>query len=599
MGGFAVAVDWEAPVDRAAFEPMVAEMAHRGPAGIRTSTPTGALLAEARLPRDGTGEWNIATVGSMSLVGDVRLWNTGPLRGLAGVDDPDLRLVLLHAYRAAGADMMDAVDGDFAFAIWDADSATLFAARDRFGVKPLWVRHTPNGIHLASGTGQLVAASDPRPDPDEVTVARFLRNEVPYDDRSFHEGISRLMPAHTLTATAAGSATTRYWDPSVVPPRPVDDPAAAFRDHLVDAVRRRLAGATRSVSHLSGGLDSSSITASAHALVDEGLDAGAFITVSAVIPGPDTDESAWITEIAAGQPFPHREFTPRIGPIDDYIGDMTATGTPIAHHIRDLTVRTAEIAVEEGADLLLTGNGGDDVANDRWVLTELIRRGEPRAWARAVGAMGGDSPGGAALWAASSVGSALPERIKRLLRPRTGADTTPSLLAAPLRDLPVPAAVHPTARTSHPTAIDLENGRGLALREYQEAIAARHGVEVTHPYLDRALVEFVVSIPTVDRPVALGNKALIRGGFRGCLPDAVLDRVDKTLGNAQIARVIRAQGPRFAERYPEVPPTTLAWVDPEAYRAAVDGFLRTPEPSEVHPGLWPAWSLMVWVDHAR
>ena len=252
MGGLAVAVDWSERPDPSAFAPMVEAMGHRGRAGIRTAEAGAALLAEARLPRDGTEGWRIATAGPLTLVGDLRLWHLDALRSLAGIDDADPRMLALHAWAAHGAAMMDAVDGDFAFAIWDADTSTLFAARDRFGAKPLWIQQTPGGIRLASGTGQLVAATDPRPGPDPVTVERFLRDEIAYDDRSFHEGIRRLMPAHHLVATADGVTTTRYWNPSEIPERPATDVPATFRRLVVDAVADRLAGSMRTVSDLSG-----------------------------------------------------------------------------------------------------------------------------------------------------------------------------------------------------------------------------------------------------------------------------------------------------------------------------------------------------------
>jgi asparagine synthase (glutamine-hydrolysing) len=591
MGGLAVSVEWAAGPAPELFDAMVSSMGHRGPAGIRTTGDGTALIAEARLPRDGHDGWHIATLGPLTLVGDLRLWTTDDLAHASGTDTDDPRMLVLHGYAAMGAAVMVLVDGDFAFAIWDADTGTLFAARDRFGIKPLWIQRTATGVRLASGTNQLVAASDPPPAPDDLTVARFLNDEIPYDERSFHDGIVRLMPAHTLTATQATFTTSPYWDLSDIPQRPCDDVPGRFRTLLTDAVERRLAASTRTVSHLSGGLDGSSIAAAAHILTGTGaLDPGDFVTVSAIVPGHETDESLWIDEITTAQPFPHRDFTPRIGPIEDYAHDMAVTGTPVAHHVRDLVAATAEIAIEEGADLVLTGNGGDDVTNDRWVLPELVRTGHGRAWLRAMRSMAGDSPGAAALWGVSSVGSALPAAIKKRLRRSSTETTGTSLLAPRLRTLLEANRTEDTQQRLQPLARDLANGRGLAVREYQEALFAARGLEVSHPYLDRTLVEFVASIPPTQRPIRLGNKALIRTAFAAHLPDSVLSRTTKTVANTWIDEVVATQAPWFTARFPTVPDNATTFIDPDTYRTAITPPLDSPET------LWQPWSLMLWLE---
>ena len=590
MGGFAVTVDWAAEPPPGPFEAMVDAMAHRGPAGVNTTGDGTALVAEARLTRDGRPGWDMATLGQLTLVGDLRLWYPDALRHATGQDTEDPRMLLLHGFAAIGPGVMPMVDGDFAFAIWDTRTRTLFAARDRFGVKPLWIQRTADGVRLASEVNQLVAASSQPPQPDDLTVARFLTDDIPYDDRSFRTGIARLMPAHTLTVTETSFATSPYWDLSGIEQLPCDDVPRRFRTTLTDAVARRLAGSLRTVSHLSGGLDSSSITAAADILTDTGaLDPEWFMTVSAIVPGRDTDESVWIDDIVASQPFTHREFSPRIGPIDDYASDMAVTGTPIAHHMRDLVAATADIAHEEGADLVLTGNGGDDVANDRWVLPELVRTRRGGAWLRALRSMARDSPGAAALWGVSSLGSALPSSVKHRLR-RSNMQRTESLLASRLGAV-LDASPRPqdTQRDLHPVARDLANGRGLALREFQEAMFAARGLEVSHPYLDRALVEFVASIPPDQRPIRLGNKALIRTAFAGHLPDSVLSRTTKTVANTWIDEVQATQTLHFTARFPTVPDNAAAFLDPDTYRDAITS-------DDPDPDLWQAWSVLLWLE---
>ena len=282
-----------------------------------------------------------------------------------------------------------------------------------------------------------------------------------------------------------------------------------------------------------------------------------------------------------------------IGPIDDYADDMAVTGAPIAHHIRDLAVRTAELAIEEEADLVLTGNGGDDVANDRWILAELVRHGHGRAWFDAVRTMGSGSVSIGALWAVSSIGQALPAALKqRIMLGGRGSST--DLLSHRLRD--VARDDHPSADatpSSHPLTRDLHNGRSLTVLEYEEAMLAHRGIEVSHPFLDRMLVEFVASLPLDVRPVHPGNKALLRSAFASDLPEAVVGRRDKVVGNQYIETVALSQGPQFIARYPTVSEAARPFLDAAAYRHMVSD--TEGDPSS-HHDLWPAWSLMLWLD---
>ncbi len=126
MGGFAVVIDWDRPVDPHATDPMMALVPHRATGGTRTHVTPHAVLAEGRTTHqvDG-GPWEVATLGPLAIVGDIRLFDTGRLRAAAGgsaaTDGLDDRHLLLAAYRRRGIGFLDAVDGDFAFVIWDDD----------------------------------------------------------------------------------------------------------------------------------------------------------------------------------------------------------------------------------------------------------------------------------------------------------------------------------------------------------------------------------------------------------------------------------------------------------------------------------------------
>ncbi len=107
---------------------------------------------------------------------------------------------------------------------------------------------------------------------------------------------------------------------------------------------------SHTVSQLSGGLDSSSIAAAAAILASRG-EPLAFTTVSAVYDFPSIDESGWIDDIVASQPFPHHDFVPEVADIEQFDADMWTVDGPLVDPIRDMKHVTARIAVQLDAPL--------------------------------------------------------------------------------------------------------------------------------------------------------------------------------------------------------------------------------------------------------
>ena len=176
MSGLAVVVDWDRPVGPDIVESMLDMVPYRAEAGSRIMVADGAALGESRMVA--APAWQIATDGDLTIVGDLRLWNTDSLRSMGGgastTQGMDDRHLILAAYRQSGIELLNAVDGDFAFVIWDSAERTAIAARDRFSVKPLFYQQTPTGIRFASEPKQLVAVSQRGPAPDPLSVAEYL-----------------------------------------------------------------------------------------------------------------------------------------------------------------------------------------------------------------------------------------------------------------------------------------------------------------------------------------------------------------------------------------------------------------------------------------
>lgn len=204
------------------------------------------------------------------IAADVRLDNRAELlRDLAIPSGrtagwPDSR-ILLFAYRAWGDGFVDRLLGDFAFLLWDGGRGRLMMARDFLGQRPLHYHQGSGFVAMASMPQGLHALAEIPKKVDASSVTDFLGLMPETDGRSFFEGVQRLLPGHFAIVTQSGVQLQRYWNPS---PRPLllrtpDDYTDAIREQLDRAVSARLNGCADVGSHLSGGLDSSAVAATA------------------------------------------------------------------------------------------------------------------------------------------------------------------------------------------------------------------------------------------------------------------------------------------------------------------------------------------------
>jgi asparagine synthase (glutamine-hydrolysing) len=171
--------------------------------------------------------------------------------------------IALHLYEDFGTQCLHHLRGEFAFVLWDEPNQTLFAARDRFGIKPLYYAVRDGTLVLASEAKALFAAGVPaRWDAEAFYQANSLM--VPHQDRSLFEAVHQLPPGHFLLATRGHLQVIPYWDfnyPRADLGAPLSDGecAEAFREVLDDAVRIRLRADVPVGCYLSGGIDSCAV----------------------------------------------------------------------------------------------------------------------------------------------------------------------------------------------------------------------------------------------------------------------------------------------------------------------------------------------------
>jgi asparagine synthase (glutamine-hydrolysing) len=172
--------------------------------------------------------------------------------------------IALHLYEEYGAHCVQHLRGEFAFVLWDEPNQTLFAARDRFGIKPLYYTVHGDTLYLASEIKALFAAGVPARWDHEYFYQHATGPAM--SDRTLFQGIHQLPPGHYLTATPGGVRAFRYWEFNYPP---ADELAAGSRDErdyieefaavFEEAVRLRMRADVPVGCYLSGGLDSCAV----------------------------------------------------------------------------------------------------------------------------------------------------------------------------------------------------------------------------------------------------------------------------------------------------------------------------------------------------
>jgi len=172
--------------------------------------------------------------------------------------------VLPHLYEEYGRDMVQHLNGMFAFALWDDERRRLFIARDRFGEKPLYWGVFNRTLLFASEPKVLLAHPAVRPDLNLDALRQYLSFDYVPAPLSIYDGINKLPAAHHLTLEDSRIEVKRYWQLSYklrAPVPTVTEAASQLRELLEDSVRMRLVSDVPLGVLLSGGIDSSMVTA--------------------------------------------------------------------------------------------------------------------------------------------------------------------------------------------------------------------------------------------------------------------------------------------------------------------------------------------------
>lgn len=262
--------DPAAPVAADAFTPMLRAMVHRGPDDEGYLIEHNAAIGMRRLSIIDLsgGHQPIGNEdGRLQIVFNGEIYNYVELReellglGHQFTTRSDTETIL-HGYEEWGPDVLTRLNGMFAFAIWDRATRSVFAARDRMGIKPLFYCVEPHRVTFASEIKSLLAGGAPAV-VDPGAIRQFLAHWYVPTPRSIYRDIVKLEPGCWLRIDARGVTTGRYWNLAYDPEprrRPLADYDAELETILTAAVARQMRSDVEVGAFLSGGLDSSLVT---------------------------------------------------------------------------------------------------------------------------------------------------------------------------------------------------------------------------------------------------------------------------------------------------------------------------------------------------
>lgn len=428
-----------------------------------------------------------------------------------------------YAYAAWGPDCLDRAAGAFGVAFWDHDRERLVCARDKTGIRHVFVARTDDGVVFGSDVSTVRAHPDVDAPPDDRSMGGLLLQRTVADDASFYRGVGRLPAGTRLVADGEGVRTERYWHPADGPDlrgASDSDLRSRLRATLREAVASRLRCRERPGLLMSGGLDSTTVAGVASHDLGAGPRAFSLVFEDADDERLTRGERERMSDVAEAHDLDHRELiADDARPLDDpAVLDAPLAESPCLEAMQPAIDRLYRETAGAGHRVALTGHGGDALNGSRFAYTDLLRRGRLPTLVRTA-RLDEMKTLRLLLW------FGLAPTVPPLARWATGGDDGPPEWAGPaLRTLEFPDRTAPARFRSYHRARDYEQSTGLRREHKLHAAhrrALRHGLELRMPFLDSRVVETVYAIPP-HRLLAGGEpNGLFRATFGDVLPASV------------------------------------------------------------------------------
>jgi asparagine synthase (glutamine-hydrolysing) len=380
------------PTEEAGLRQMLALIRHRGPDqfGIYLDEWVGLGSARLSIIDLRTGQQPIANEDeTMWIICNGEIFNYIELRpvlearGHRFTTNTDTE-VILHLYEDFGPDCLTHLNGQFALAIWDAARQTLFLARDRLGVRPLFYTIADGALIFGSEIKAILADRRVRAEIDPIALDQIFTFWSTLSPRTSFRDIWEIPPGHYALAQQGEFAVRRYWELNFSEPamplnrldrRPIQEYVEEFRELLIDATRIRLRADVPVGAYLSGGLDSSTIAAIIRNYTSNRLE-----TFSIAFSDPNFDESAYQRQMARFLGTDHQVVCATHAIIGSVFPDVVwHTETPILRTSPAPLFLLSRLVREHNFKVVLTGEGADEFLAGYNIFKEAKVR---RFWAR-------------------------------------------------------------------------------------------------------------------------------------------------------------------------------------------------------------------------
>ncbi len=547
------------PVELRTLEQMIVTLKHRGPDGYGFYQDDVVGLAHARLSIiDLEGGWQPIHNEDKTLwvVFNGEIFNYLELR--KELEDRGHRFathsdteVIVHLYEEKGERCLEDLNGQFAIALYDTRARSLFLARDRMGIRPLFYTTYGGRFYFGSEVKSIFAANPGIPRTIDVRVLQeTFTFWMPGGEDTMFAGVRQLLPGHWMRVFPTGRTECReYWDipfgASADPEqRDVDGYAEELRALLIDATRLRLRADVPVGAYLSGGLDSSALTALVRNYTGNDLK-----TFSVAFQDAVYDESDYQRQVSAHLGTEHHVVECDYKAIADAFSRVVwHAETPILRTAPTPLLLLSGLVRQTGYKVVLTGEGADEILGGY----DLFKEAKIRAFVH----RNPDSAFRALLFKRLYPYLALsPTRSAAYARQffDTAADpdaelfyahgprwkTTERIQMFLSMDVRAQLCGSPVTKLAERLSGKLEGLDYFARAQYVEArvllpnyllssqgdrMAMANSVEGRFPFLDHRVVEFACRIPPKMRMRGLDEKHVLKQAVRDLLPESVTSR---------------------------------------------------------------------------
>ncbi|OSP40103.1 MULTISPECIES: asparagine synthase (glutamine-hydrolyzing) [unclassified Streptomyces] len=532
MCGIAGWVDFARPIDHGTARAMTATMARRGPDADGLWTSDHVALGHRRLSvidleggcQPMAAEGSPGPRAALTYSGetynfqDLRTQLTGLGHHFTTRSDTE---VVLRAYQQWGPGFVTRLEGIYAFAIWDLDREELLLVRDRMGVKPLYYAETPSGVLFGSEPKAILAHPEFTPVLDADGL-RDILSVAKVPGHAVFRGMREVPAGGMVRVGRSGTTEERYWRLEVAEHTdPLDRTIRTVRELLEHIVEQQMVSDVPLCTLLSGGLDSSSLTALA-AQVSRTKGLGRIRSCSVSDPDPDGSAGAGANEdhiyarlLAEHVGSDHSELPLKAPDLLDpalRASVLEAYDLPIAKGDEHASLHLLFGIVRRHSTVALSGECGDEVFGGyRWQRERDTVLSHTFPWVHE----------GRHNYQGNEV-VFTPDLLSKLD------------LAAYERDCHSTAVAEIDARRSvaDPVEARYREVTYLALTRHAQVLFDRKdrmsmacGLEVRVPFADHRLVEYTFNIPWAMKGFDGREKSLLRAAMKDLLPDAVSQRI--------------------------------------------------------------------------